>query len=288
MLREHTKRYCWYPVYDYTLEPWNFGYFRRRIEELKNVAEDELKKREEPTVIQLRIEKALEEIGASEELKELVNLLQEYLWLRTYRTDALRKAYYNCLPFVEEIARRIGWDKSLIPYLTHEELLNLLEGKRLSKEKIEKRKENFLLIMERSSELKIVTGEKIKGILEKELSKEEKEVEILRGIGVYPGKVVGIVKIIENPKQAEKMEKGDILVSTMTSPDMHTIIEKASAIVTDEGGLTCHAAIVSRELKIPCVIATEIATKVLKDGELVEVDSKEGTVGRLKNGHEKN
>ena len=69
----------------------------------------------------------------------------------------------------------------------------------------------------------------------------------------------------------------------MTRPDYAIILNKATAIITDEGGLTCHASIVSRELGIPCIIGTTIATKVLKDGDLVEVDATEGMVRKIKN-----
>ncbi|GAG17127.1 unnamed protein product, partial [marine sediment metagenome] len=73
-----------------------------------------------------------------------------------------------------------------------------------------------------------------------------------------------------------------ILVTNMTTPDLMQAIEKVVAIVTDEGGILCHAAIVSREFGIPCVIATKIATKVLKDGDLVEVDADKGIVKIIK------
>ena len=78
------------------------------------------------------------------------------------------------------------------------------------------------------------------------------------------------------------MKKGDILVAPMTSPDFITAMRKASAVVTNEGGMTCHAAIVSRELKIPCIVATRIATKVLKDGDIIEVDATKGIVRKIK------
>lgn len=78
------------------------------------------------------------------------------------------------------------------------------------------------------------------------------------------------------------MEKGEILVTVMTSPDFMVAAKKAAAIVTDEGGITCHAAIVSREMKIPCIIGTKIATKVLKDGDIVEVDADKGVVRKIK------
>ena len=79
-----------------------------------------------------------------------------------------------------------------------------------------------------------------------------------------------------------KLEIGDILVSPMTRPELMPAVKRAAAIVTDEGGITCHAAIVSRELGIPCIIGTKNATRILKDGDKVEVDANHGVVKILK------
>jgi pyruvate,water dikinase len=78
-----------------------------------------------------------------------------------------------------------------------------------------------------------------------------------------------------------KVQKGDILVTSMTTPDYVPAMERAAAFITDEGGLSCHAAIVAREMKKPCIIGTKIATKVLKDGDIVEVDANQGIVKKL-------
>ena len=76
--------------------------------------------------------------------------------------------------------------------------------------------------------------------------------------------------------------KGDILVAIMTTPNFIPALEKAAAFVTDEGGITCHAAIIAREMKKPCIIGTKIATKFLKDGDIVQVDANNGIVHILK------
>ncbi|WP_457549117.1 pyruvate, water dikinase [Archaeoglobus sp.] len=112
---------------------------------------------------------------------------------------------------------------------------------------------------------------------------EEGEI-LVKGLGASPGIGIGKVKIVLNPDEINKVEEGDVLVTTMTTPDMVPAMRKASAIVTDEGGLTCHAAIVSRELGIPAVVGTGNATKVLKDGMIVTVDGDKGLVykGALK------
>lgn len=108
-----------------------------------------------------------------------------------------------------------------------------------------------------------------------------KSVSEFRGRSAFRGKATGAVKIIEYPADIRKMRHGNILVSTMTIAEIVPAMRLASAILTDEGGLTCHAAIISRELGIPCIIGTKIATRVLKDGDQVEVDAVKGTVKKL-------
>jgi len=86
------------------------------------------------------------------------------------------------------------------------------------------------------------------------------------------------VKIVNLPKDMAKMKANDILVSIATTPDLVPAIKKAAAIVTDIGGITCHAAIISRELGIPCVVGTRIATKALRDGDTVDVNATHGKI----------
>ena len=105
-----------------------------------------------------------------------------------------------------------------------------------------------------------------------------KKKSLLKGISASPGKVKGKVRIILNPSGIGKMRKGDILVTGMTNPLFVPAMGKAAAVVTDVGGITCHAAIVSRELSIPCVVGARQATKILKDGMEVLVDGESGEV----------
>ncbi|RLF75521.1 phosphoenolpyruvate synthase, partial [Thermococci archaeon] len=119
--------------------------------------------------------------------------------------------------------------------------------------------------------------------LKEEVKTEEAEMTeemkvLLKGLGASPGIGAGKVVIIFEADEIDKVKEGDILVTTMTNPDMVPAMKRASAIVTDEGGRTCHAAIVSRELGIPAVVGTKEATKVLKDGMLVTVDGTKGVV----------
>jgi len=124
---------------------------------------------------------------------------------------------------------------------------------------------------------------------------EEKKTEaiqgtsILEGHGASPGVASGIVKLVHDASELNKIQKGDILVTKMTNPDFVVAMERSAAIVTDEGGITCHAAIVSRELGIPCIVGTRTATQVLKEGMKITVDATNGKVysGEMKIKEEK-
>lgn len=101
---------------------------------------------------------------------------------------------------------------------------------------------------------------------------------LLKGIGASEGTVKGKAVIILIPKETSKIKTGDILVAKTTNPLFTPAILKSKALVTDTGGVLCHAAIVARELDIPCVVGANNATKILKDGQEIVVNGKEGVV----------
>lgn len=166
--------------------------------------------------------------------------------------------------------------------LTDDQILKLAEiGKRLEKhynkpQDIEYAIEHgrVYIVQTRS----VTTEEKVK----KARSHEEiNATPILIGLGASPGIASGVVKIVHDLNEISKIQKGDVLVTVMTNPDYIVAMQKASAIVTDEGGITSHAAIVSREMGVPCVVGTEKATKIFTDDMTITVD---GTNGKIYKG----
>lgn len=103
----------------------------------------------------------------------------------------------------------------------------------------------------------------------------------IKGTTAFSGLVIGKVIIVMKKEDIFKVQKGDVLVCSMTSPDFIPAMKKASAFITDEGGVTSHAAITARELKKPCIIGTKIATQVLRDGDIVEVDADNGIIRKI-------
>jgi pyruvate,water dikinase len=101
---------------------------------------------------------------------------------------------------------------------------------------------------------------------------------LVSGLGASPGTATGKVRILRSPSEGSTLQPGEVLIAPMTTPDWVPFLRRAAALVTDSGGTTCHAAIVSRELRIPCVVGTRKATQVLRPGDLVRVDGSRGTV----------
>lgn len=149
------------------------------------------------------------------------------------------------------------------------------------KEELEERKRGWYMTNNEFGDL-----QQLPSVLEKmnwtlELPPTEGVTEI-KGTTAYSGVVSGVARVVTNKKELETIQEGDILVAAMTTPEFLPYMHKAAAFVTDEGGVTCHAAIVAREMKKPCVIGTRFATTILKTGDRIEVDAERGIVKILK------
>ena len=176
-----------------------------------------------------------------------------------------------------------------LQYLFSDELLEWIDKKLTlpSPEILNERKKLTYARYYPYEKSELAIGQKARAIIEekglfKEIDKKVENVEEFSGKSAYKGVVKGTVRIIMKSSDMKSFVDGEIIVSPMTDPSYLPIMKKALAFVTDEGGALCHAAIVARELKKPCIIGTKIATKVLKSGCFVEVNATKGTVRILK------
>jgi phosphohistidine swiveling domain-containing protein len=262
------KDYAWMPWGDLHTKPWT-----------KEDIVDYIQNQKPSDKAVIDFSKIKEELELSEKEIEMINLNKEVAYLRDYRDEIRRKTVYLMHFLYEEIGRRfgIGYD-DLMLYSTPE----LIEGKRLSAEELEERKGDTVSLLE-NGKLAVYSGKEMDSFLERIgfVTEDYSQIKEIKGSVASQGKVKGPVKIIKLDKDIEKVEKGDVMIAVTTHPDYTLKMQIASAIVTDEGGIMCHAAIVSRELGIPCIVGTEIGTKILKDGDIVEVDAETGVVRRI-------
>ncbi len=180
-----------------------------------------------------------------------------------------------------EVSKRINLiDDNLSKYITYKEFLSVLKGDKIDEDLLIKRKDYFIICNDGVLNVPLKNYIHNKGYVLKE-EKIEGITEI-KGSSAYPGFVKGKVRVIISKEKLNEIQDGEILVTAMTTPEFVPTLKKVSGFITDEGGITCHAAIVAREMKKPCVIGTKNATKVLKDGNIVEVDANNGIVKIIK------
>jgi phosphoenolpyruvate synthase/pyruvate phosphate dikinase len=214
---------------------------------------------------------------SSPELKQDIRLYQELIHFRDVRLEWLTHGCVLGIPLLNEISSRLGTSFEETIYLMPFEIKEGLSGKKVNLSEIRERLNKYALVMEEGI-INLYTGEEVET---HRVGTEVKEKDHLKGMSASQGKVIGKVKIIKDRTQLHRLEEGDILITKLTTPDFVMAMGKAAAIVTDIGGLTSHAAIVSRELAIPCVVGTETATKTFKDGDLIEVDATNGIVRKI-------
>jgi len=161
-------------------------------------------------------------------------------------------------------------------------MLDLLRGDRSVRPKLEIRKGYGLMFyVDLDDHIDILSGPE--AIEYQQMFEQTLLATEIRGSTASLGRATGTVRIILSEQDFPKLQEGDVLVAPMTRPEYVPIMKKAVAIITDEGGLTCHAAIVSRELGIPCIIGTQTATRTLKDGDVIEVDANHSIIKIIKN-----
>lgn len=265
------EKYKWVPCVDVIHKPWDKEQFIEAIKEFKVDAKPKYS-----------LSQVLNHFNKKEQ--DLIKMGNLSLYIRDARDEYRRRVFCNIQTLLKEIAKRIGVEDEDIGWMLKHEILSALNGKlKPNLSEIRERKKGFALYFSRK-DLVCVSGEDISKIkerfcVEKKIGKSNiNKSKLIKGISANNGMVTGIVKIVYGAKDLEKVKKGDIIVAVTTHPNYIAAMERASAFVTDEGGLTCHAAILSREMGKPCVIGTKIATKILKEGMKVEVDANHGVV----------
>ncbi len=279
LVDEYLDKYSWLENMEYN------GDFLKREELITRIKKglessiDDLEKDPNNCDRTKELEIAFNKLKLNSREIDIIKTGREFVHFRAYRTDVFFRSAYFVRPLFEEISKRLNISYKDIFWFLPDEIEILLEGGQANPELVEKRKDYYsILVMNGNLSLNYS-----KDITEDCFCKEEKfNGDSISGQSAFKGNVRGRVRIILSKKDIDKFLDGEILVSTMTKPDLLPIMEKASAFITDEGGITCHAAIVARELKKPCIIGTKNATKILKDGDMVEVDADNGVVRIIK------
>jgi len=279
LLEKHLEKYYWLNYSYAGPEKLDFKKLKERIKKI------DIKTNETQT--NANKQKLIKTLKLSKKTKELLKIIDfSTTWQDERKVNVLITIGYAD-KIISEISSRLEIGKKTLYYLCVKDILEVktLEDIYKLKNELKERRKGVFFVMSGDNKEEIVSGKdykkikKIKDQINKISKKDDNEIH---GSIASGGAAIGRVKIIKYLNEINKIKKGDILVTSMTRPEFMPAIKKAAAIITDEGGITCHAAIVSRELGIPAVIATKVATKVLKDNMLVEVKANHGVVRILK------
>lgn len=282
MLERHAQEYSWLSNNYAAVRVLDAHYFRQELIRLNPIADPQKEITnitKAPTEAKELKKKLLAELNLHNPAFARLVAVQEYaiLW-RDQRKMYNQIGDYYFFIFAREAARRFNTTADIVLNMLPKEFEQALAGNSFSTKELKKR--DVILNVFFPEKTLFFTGDeaqKLQSILENSITKDKE----LKGTCASLGKCEGIVRVIMRPEEFHKMKAGDILVTGMTRPEFVPLMKMAGAIVTDEGGVTCHAAIVARELKKPCIIGTKNATRILKDGDIVEVDADRGVVRKI-------
>lgn len=283
-----SRQYGWIPFGYDGPEYWVADHFQAEIESLiKNPEKLDHRistiDREEKDGNQKRSELEKKNGLTSEDLRliEVINTLA--IWTDD-RKQLQFQLHYLYDKVLLELSSRFVVPHINLKYLFTEELELLENDKKKALETSDWRIMNPFVIKPHDNRLEILSGIE-NDIFLQELKEQQDRSKDIKGVVASRGKgnvYRGVAKILLSPKESGKIKAGDILVVTMTTPDYIIAMQKAGGFVTDEGGVTSHAAIVAREMKKPCIIGTKNATRLIKNGDSIEMDMKQGIVRILK------
>ncbi|MBI2446040.1 hypothetical protein HYV43_06645 [Candidatus Micrarchaeota archaeon] len=278
-------KYAWLSCLDVFNEPWTFDDVRLAVQSAK------AEKSEEKTLSFDAVLNGLD-VSAAEEF--ILRAAHDLVFIKDQRDVYRRQGVFLSLPFFQTVAKMAGCRVSDVAYWTKAELLGFLDGGRPVRPAIARaRKDGFLLFEKDGDYACLVGADAKKAQVALGIRPGSVESAVLvkgtvgsRGSGVGPTR--GIAKIVRTVADLDKVKTGDVLVAITTHPDFVPAMHRACAIVTDEGGITSHAAIVSREFGIPCVVGTKVATSAFKDGDVLQVDAEKGMVKKIIRNHKEN
>ncbi len=212
----------------------------------------------------------------------LLTYLQTIIYLRDARKHVIRQGQTSIWRIGEILFERFHLNPEVLSLVTREEITGDLQALATRSDELQNRLNGFLLFISESGEKLSACVPNVREIQQAledaHFGKPTSGPRIIHGQSASAGVATGTARVILHLQDFASFQNGEILVTGMTRPEFVPLMKKASAIVTDEGGITCHAAIVSRELGIPCVIGTKVATRHIPNGARITVDGEAGTI----------
>ncbi len=270
-IKKILEKYGWMPCLDIHNNPWTANDVQSFFASLKKPSE------------LMPFATAAELAGLTQKEQEWFGLVRELVFVKDMRDEYRRKGVCAILPLFDWIASQLDVTRTQLAYYTSEEIIAALQNNSpLDPNTANDRQKGFLIHWESNAVIATADTKTIESFVLRNISINDlTSKNAVKGVCASAGTATGLVRIVRGIQDLEKVRVGDIMVAVTTHPDFVPAMHRAAAVVTDEGGLTSHAAIVSRELHIPCIVGTKIATSQFHDGDRVKVDATAGVITRL-------
>ena len=253
---------------------------RDQIDEIESTPEEYEKEKVRLKKVVKQKEGLLDKIGAPEIMRVFVAMADSCIAIQDYRKQAVLRLNHFLFTYFDELAARTNFDSDLIKYVMFFELKDLLENPKKF-EKVARERKNGCLALYDKDGCAILLKKDVEDIDLEPFFKDYSDVMEVKGMPASPGRVRAKARVVLGSDQFENFKEGEILITNQTTPDFVPLMKKAAAIIAEQGGVTSHAAIVSRELGIPCVVGVKDAMAIFVDGEDIEVDAYKGVVKKF-------
>ena len=287
LLSNHIVKYEWINS-EYTGQKWCTN---RWLEEIsKSLYDNPLKKiervKKEEKLKNLAKQKLIKKLKFSKSSLQIIDALNCFSTIRDWSKGYFVRALLDYRFLLNEISNRLKIKYEDLLYFNIDEVRYIFKQNKFDQKELKTRKKNNAGLLMINAKKKIYTNQRVIKKLKntnavKEVLSKKNKIKKFKGEIGYPGIVKGKIKIVLQSKDIKKIKNGDILVTYMTTMEFTPIFKKISALITDEGGISSHAAIISREFKIPCIVGTKVATKILKNGDMVKVDANNGIITKM-------
>lgn len=291
LLSRHAKCYQWLLNSYLCARVLDEEYFEKRIIDCRKKGVRKLRKktdemRREHAKLLKKKKACIRALDFSKSDQRILSLVGEFAYLQDERKKFQFMATHTLRMLLEEIERCVAMPLENLNFLAPYEVRELRKRSAHARmwRLIDYRRRSLIVAHLSRRGISFLTGKRAHALKQSFFGSAASDSACLfTGLVVSKGakRIRGTVRILTSSAFIHRLADGEILVTPMTAPDYVVAMRRASAIITDHGGMTCHAAVVSRELKKPCIVGTKVATKVLKDGDMIEVDATAGTIRKI-------
>lgn len=278
-IKKHLKKFGWVSIYspiDKLITEEELANTLKELSEKLDLDKELKQAKNKEKELKMMSKYAWKNTKLSRYDRFLTKVMQKNAWIRTYRRELMSQGFYQMRSMYLSCAKRLNLEFSDLRQVASWEITEYLSNsKKLSYEMIKERSHGYIFLQQKDK-VQIIFGKLMTKIFDPEKNLVFKT--DLIGLPVYHGHAIGSVMIVHKKEDLLDFKQGNILVAPTVGTWMMPAVEKCVGIITDAGGVLSHTAIVAREFRKPCIVATKNATKVLKNGQIIEIDTKNNAI----------